>query len=58
MKTIIIFILLLILLGQCTSNDTEAKPTLGGVGKVLSCMFEPDDEWCIAERERQKGHLK
>ena len=45
-------------LSQCVSNGTQAKPTLGGIGKVLDCMFNPDDEWCVAERERQKGHLK
>ena len=55
MKNIIIFVLLLIILGQCTSNGTQAKPTLGGIGKALNCMFQPNDEWCIKEQERQKG---
>tara|TARA_B100000586_G_scaffold109478_1_gene78666 strand:- start:580 stop:723 length:144 start_codon:yes stop_codon:yes gene_type:complete len=45
-------------LSECGSNGTQAKPTLGGIGKVLDCMFNPDDEWCVAERERQKEHLK
>ena len=45
-------------LSECGSNGTQAKPTLGGIGKVLDCMFNQDDEWCIAERERQKEHLK
>jgi len=57
-KNIIILVLLLMVLSQCGSNGTQAKPTLGGIGKVLDCMFNPDDEWCVAERERQKGHLK
>ena len=57
-KNIIILVLLLMVLSECGGNGTQAKPTLGGIGKVLNCMFAPDDEWCIAERARQKEHLQ
>ena len=57
-KNIIIFILLVIILSQCTSKGTQAKPSLGGIGKALNCMFQPNDEWCIKERERQKEEEK
>ena len=51
-KGVLIGIIIMLLSG-CTG--TQTKPTLGGVGKALNCMFQPDDEWCIKERERQKG---
>ena len=51
-KNIIIFILLLIILSHCSS--TVAQPSLGGIGKALNCIFQPNDEWCIKERARQK----
>ena len=57
-KNIIILVLLLMVLSECGGNGTQAKPTLGGIGKVLNCMFEPYDELCIAERARQKEHLQ
>ena len=58
-KNIIIFILLIIILSHCSSSTgAQTKPSLGGIGKALNCMFQPNDEWCIKERDRQKEEEK
>ena len=50
-KGVIIGIIIMLIIG-C---EKQPKPTLGAAGKIIDCMFKPNDAWCIEQREKQKN---